>query len=136
MSIGTANGILKKLMGAEVLQSLADQERALGKDAFTAKELTDYINRVVFADFDKTQPVSDFKRKLQISLLLNVAEYVAQHNIVLGMQNEGNCLLQVWLVETARKVADLAENHHDKDSREHFSLLKMRLDKMYFNKNI
>ena len=34
------------------------------------------------------------------------------------------------------KVAALAENHHDKDSREHFSLLKMRLDKMYFNKNI
>ena len=136
MSIGTANGILKKLMGAEVLQSLADQERALEKDAFTAKELTDYINRVVFADFDKTQPVSDFKRKLQISLLLNVAEYVAQHNIVLGMQNEGNCLLQVWLVDTAKKIAALAENHHDKDSREHFSLLKMRLDKMYFNKNI
>ncbi|MBR1400441.1 MAG: zinc-dependent metalloprotease [Prevotella sp.] len=136
MSIGTANGVLKKLMSADVLQTLAEQERHEGSNAYTAAELTDFINRVVFADFDKTLPVSDFKRKTQIALLLNVAEYVASHNIVMGMQNEGNCLLQVWLVDTAKKVARLAEEHADQDSREHFSLLKMRLDKMYFNKNI
>lgn len=136
MSIGTANSILKKLMSADVLQTLANQERAQDGNAFTARELTEYINRVVFADFNKNQATDDFHQKLQIALLLNVAEYVQQHNIVMGMQNEGNCLLQVWLVDTAKKVATLAETHPDKDSREHFSLLKMRLDKMYFNKAI
>ena len=136
MSVGTANNIVKKLMSADVLQSLAEQERTQGNNAYTARELTDYINRVVFADFNKSQAVDEFHQKVQIALLLNVAEYVQQHNIVMGMQNEGNCLLQVWLVETARKVADLAESHTDATSREHFSLLKMRLDKMYFNKAI
>ena len=136
MSVGTANNIVKKLMSADVLQSLAEQERTQGNNAYTARELTDYINRVVFADFNKSQAVDEFHQKVQIALLLNVAEYVQQHNIVMGMQNEGNCLLQVWLVDTAKKVASLAESHTDAASREHFSLLKMRLDKMYFNKNI
>lgn len=136
LSIGTANGILKKLMSADVLQILADQERSQGNNAYTAKELTEYINRVVFDDFNTSKSVNDFQQKTQIALLLNVAQYVQQHNIVMGMQNEGNCLLQVWFVDTAKKVARLAQEHTDKDSREHFSLLKMRLDKMYFNKNI
>ena len=136
MSIGTANGVLKQLMSADVLQRLVEQERAQGDKAYTAAELTAFIDRVVFHDFSDTMPVSDFRQKTQIALMLSVAEYVAQHNIVMGMQHEGNCLLQVWLTNTARRIATLAQSHADAASRAHFDLLRMRLDKMYFNKPI
>lgn len=137
MSIGAANGVAKALLNADVLQSLAEQERALGAaNAFTAKELIDYINRLVFADFDANKAPTDFQRKVQISTMLSVAEYVHGHNVVMGMQNEGNCILQVYLVDTAKKIADLANNHTDKETRAHYAMLKMRLDRAYFNKKI
>lgn len=137
MSIGAANGVAKALLNADVLQSLAEQERALGAaNAFTAKELIDYINRLVFADFDANKAPTDFQRKVQISTMLSVAEYVHGHNVVMGMQNEGNCILQVYLVDTAKKIADLANNHTDKETRDHYAMLKMRLDRAYFKKKL
>lgn len=137
MSIGTANGVVKALLNANVLQNLAQQERSLGaQNAYTAKELTDYIDRIVFVDFDANKAPTDFQRKVQISAMLSVAEYVQSHNIVMGMQNEGNCLLQVYLVNTAKKIADLAENHADQATRDHYAMLKMRLDRAYFKKKL
>lgn len=137
MSIGAANGVVKSLLNADVLQTLASQERAMGAaNSLTVKELTDYIDRIVFVDFDANKAPTDFQRKVQISAMLSVAEYVQSHNIVMGMQNEGNCLLQVYLVNTAKKIADLAENHADKATRDHYAMLKMRLDRAYFKKKL
>lgn len=137
MSIGIANDVVKALLDAGVMQSLAEQERDMGADkAFTAKELLAFIDRLLFCGFSNEATPSDFQRKMQITAMLNVADYVQGHNIVMGMQNEGNCILQVYLVETYRKIADLAEHHRDKAVRDHYAMLRMRLERMYFNKRV
>lgn len=137
MSIGTANNVAKALLNADVLQSLIDMERAKGAaNALTAQELIDYMDRLMFCNFDAQRSPSDFQRKMQITTMLAVADYVQKHNVVMGMGNEGNCLLQVYLVDTAKKIAYLADNHADNTTRKHYAMLKMRLDRAYFKKKI
>ena len=137
MSIGTANDVVKALLNANVLLTLAEAERTQGADqAFTAKELTDFINRILFCNFNESTEPSDYQRKMQITAMLNVADYVQEHNVVTGMQNEGNCILQVYLVQTYRQIAHLAIHHALPDIRSHYAMLKMRLDRAYFKKKI
>lgn len=137
MTIGVANDVMKALLSADALQSLANQERDMGAtNALTAKELLDFADRTMFCNFDSTAMPSDFQRKMQITAMLNIADYVHQHNVVTGMQHEGNCILQVYLVETYKKISSLAANHCDQSVRDHYAMLRMRLDRSYFKKKI
>jgi len=134
MMRGTTVSLYKILLDKDVIDNLISAEEQLGNKTFTAKELFAFIDRVLFDDFNESKSLPEFKRLLQSNIVPDLATKVFQSDISLGMGNEGATMLHDYFIKVAKKVNYLAEKHPDKETRENYELIKMRLDREYFNK--
>lgn len=134
MMMGIAVETFKHYFSKEVVQSLIDDETANGAKAFTAKELFNYIDRVIFENFNNTKPVPEYKQNLQSSFIYYLTSAVAQNSISAGLSNEANGVIFNYFLNTANKIIVLSKTHTDKKTRNNYELIVMRMNKDFFNK--
>ena len=104
------------------------------ENAFTAKELFAYVDRVIFENFDTRKAVTTYKQGIQACFISDFARTMAQNNISFGLGNESAGVLHAYFVELARKVKELSETHQDSLTRENYRVMLMRMNREYFDK--
>lgn len=118
---------LTRLTSLEVLGALTQQN---GMDA---AEVFAFIDKMVFKSFNKNVALSPAERAIQLNFINNLSQAAFKANISNGF-SDGNVLLHYYLTSTAQKLAQLGEEHTDLLSRENYRLMKMKVDKEFFNK--
>ena len=134
MMVGLAEKITQHFIDPKVITSLVAAESAYGENAFTAKELFAYVDRVIFENFDTRKAVTTYKQGIQVCFISDFAQTMAQNNISFGLGNESAGVLHAYFVELARKVKELSETHQDSLTRENYRVMLMRMNREYFDK--
>ena len=134
MMVGLAEKITQHFIDPKVITSLVAAESAYGENAFTAKELFAYVDRVIFENFDTRKAVTTYKQGIQACFISDFARTMAQNNISFGLGNESAGVLHAYFVELARKVKELSETHQDSLTRENYRVMLMRMNREYFDK--
>ena len=134
MMVGLAEKITQHFIDPKVITSLVAAESAYGENAFTAKELFAYVDRVIFENFDTRKAVTTYKQVIQACFISDFARTMAQNNISFGWGNESAGVLHAYFVELARKVKELSETHQDSLTRENYRVMLMRMNREYFDK--
>jgi len=134
MMMGLAVALYKHYIDKDVIQILIDSENQSGSNAFTAKDLFAYLDRVIFENFSNTKPVSSYKQGLQSTFINNLASAVAKNNLSGGLSNEAITVLHNYFIETANKIINLSKTHTDEKTRASYALMVIRMNKEYFNK--
>lgn len=118
---------LTRLTSPEVLGALAQQ------DGLDAAEVFAFIDKTVFKSFNKNVALMPAERAIQLNFIYNLSQAAFKANVSNGL-SDGNVLLHYYLTSTAQKLAQLGEEHTDLLSRENYRLMKMKVDKEFFNK--
>lgn len=134
MMRGVTVDVYKRLLDVEVIDHLVSAEERLGKETFTSAELFEFINRVLFEDFSETKPVPAFKRLVQANVVPDLAERVFSMDISLNLGENGASVLYAYFIGIANKISKLASSHPDSATRDNYRLIKMRMERSYFNK--
>lgn len=130
-----AVAVYKRLLSKETAIGLVKDEQENGDRAFTTDELYRFIDHNLMCDYDATKPVPRYQRLLMANVLPDLANRMFSSDLSLGIDNEGVLALHAYFMHVAEKVAYLAEHHQDKETRENYKMIKMRLDRYYFDKD-
>ncbi len=128
----TANEIFTRLLSKEVLGSMARNERT-NRNAYTIAEMFAFLDRAVFADFDPQAAFTPYQTNIQMALVERLVSAASQNNITGGL-DDGTVMLHSYLLRTAGKVKELAEDHTDPGVRRSFSLMDRQIYRGYFNR--
>ncbi|MVT10344.1 DUF5117 and DUF5118 domain-containing protein [Chitinophaga tropicalis] len=125
--------VLKELTDLQRLSALVRQETAVGKTAFTVKELFAFVDREVFQSFRSDLVLTSAQRTMQANFIYELSQSAFKANISGGL-NDANILLHYYLTSTVTKLEQLGNTHADILTRENYRLMKMKADREFFNK--
>jgi hypothetical protein len=119
---------LKKFITPEVLNNLIQAEYALGKEAYTVTDLFNDIDHYIFKDFNATTPVDDYRMLMQTNFVNDLSAAVAKNNITSGL-TDANEVLHLYFIRTIAHLELLGETHQDASAREHYKVMKDRIQR-------
>lgn len=130
--IHNVNGIFNHLLSKDVLASMVRSARD-ERDAYTIAEMFAFLDRAVFANFDRQASFTPHQTNVQMALVACLVNAALQNNITGGF-NDGSAMLHSYLIRTAERVGEFAEGHSDPDIRDSFMLMEQLMRRGYFER--
>ena len=119
---------LKKLITPAVLGNLIKAEEALGKDTYTVTDLFNDLDHYVFKDFDTVNKVDSYTMLMQTNFAFDVADAALKNNITGGLSDTSE-VMHLYFTRTMAHIKELAEKHNDPVVREHYQLIKVKIER-------
>ena len=119
---------LKQFISPQVLSNLVEAEYALGKETYTASDLFSDLDHYVFKDFNAVNPVDAYTMLMQTNFVYDIAEAAAKNNITGGL-NDTSEIIHIYFMRTMEHIKELAEKHMDLAAREHYQLMKVKIER-------
>lgn len=119
---------LKKFITPEVLNNLIQAEYALGEEAYRVSDLFKDIDHYIFKDFNLTAPVDEYRMLMQTNFIYDLSAAVAKNNITSGL-TDSNEVLHLYFLRTMEQLNVLAVKHQDVSAREHYKVMRQRIQR-------
>ena len=119
---------LKKLITPAVLGNLIKAEEALGTDTYTVNNLFNDLDHYVFKDFNTVNKVDDYTLLMQTNFAFDIFDAALKNNITGGLSDASE-VMHLYFIRTMAHIKELAEKHSDQNAREHYQLIKVKIDR-------
>ncbi|MCD0489195.1 zinc-dependent metalloprotease [Pedobacter sp. MC2016-14] len=119
---------LRKFISSDVLNNLIQAEYALGKEAYTVNDLFTDLDHYIFKDFNTTDSVDAYRMLMQTNFIYDLSVAVAKNNITGGL-TDSNEVLHLYFIRTMERIGNLADKHQDASAREHYRVMKQKIQR-------
>lgn len=133
--VGVAKDVLSYLISQESITGLLSQQNWKGDQAYTVTELFDYLDAVVYGNFESQAEISDYQMAIQTTFTELVGQEVSKFNMAQQLSDH-TTVLNAYLVRLRSNLIQLRDATEDARRRNSYELMLMRLDRNYFNKRV
>lgn len=133
--VGVSKAILTHFISETTVNSLLAQKELTGDQAYSVFELFDFIDRVVFKNYDVRESLSDYQMAIQTTFCEVLAQEAANHNLTEKITDHSE-LINAYLVRFRDHVEAMKTATSDPKRLESYKLMLMRLDRNYFSKRV
>ncbi len=128
--------VMRNLLKKEVLSSLTDAENQMGDKAFTCYDLFQFLDRVVFHNFNPSDKLTTPQMSIQLALVNIIAENANENNIAGGV-NDLSAAIQLYLIQTKENIEKMIEKDNvSLEMKNNGKLMLLRMNRAYFNKTL